>query len=362
MPVLGGEIASELRKADRELGLPPRIRLVQVADDFTGWASHYGGLQELAGYARLFKWLPVRFKATWQHGVFSEYRYCRHPKLLLYGASHASDRLILVATEHQADCLNAIGFTNVHPVGLPFLYAQPTHLPERRLGSVLAMPAHSLDGSPFENEEMINAYATWLFRKYNDSVDTLFACIHMSCIRNNQWWPAMLGNGLRVVGGADHGDGNSYQRMWKLFARFDTVTTNRVGSHFYYALAAGCKVVIEGPDVEFSKDQIMKDITYQRMVQSGMSLDLSAEGEREVERLKSDFGVPRQSPEIGNLSLGAGCKRSPSEIRNLLQWSKRKQIYDSSLDLTKSAGVQGLKLARKAYSLPQRCANHFAGQ
>lgn len=333
MPFSSSILEEKLRKVDQELALPSRTPLIQATHDSTGWASHYGGLQELVSYSKLLRGLPARFNATWQHGVFEEYRYRRHPELLLYGVNHVPDRLILVATEHQASCLNEAGYTNVHAVGLPFVYAKPNTLPERRAGSVLAMPVHSLDGAPFENEELIDAYAAWLSEKHKDAIDTLFVCIHMSCIRNNQWWPSMLRKGLKIVAGADHGDGNSYQRIWALFAQFDTVTTNNIGSHIYYALAAGCKVVIEGPDIPFSREQIMRDNTYQRMVQAGMSIDLDAEGDHEMRLLRSAFSMPRESKDIGNSALGTCYKKNPSEIRGLLKWSKRSQIYCASMVL-----------------------------
>jgi len=350
-----------LSKADQALALPSRVALLQVSDDSTGWVSHYGGLQALENYSEILRMSPVHFNATWQHGVFTEYRYRRHPQLLVYGINHKQDRLIFVATQHQAICLNSIGYTNVHAVGLPFIYAKPSSLPKRKPGSVLAMPAHSLDGSPFENEKLIDAYAIWLSKKYAEQLDSLYACIHMSCIRNGQWWPAFLDKKINVVGGADHCDANSYSRMWALFSQFDTITTNNVGSHLYYALAAGCKVIIEGPDVPFSNHQLMSDSTYQRMAQQGMSVTGDSEANRERELIKAAFSTPRKWIELGNEQIGVCHQKSPSEIRNLLKWRKRDQIHNASLSLIKGHFNLALRLKAKASLASRRFLNKADG-
>lgn len=352
----------KLREVDQELALPPRISLIQATDSSSGWISHYGGLRELANYSKIFSELPVRFNATWQHGVFAEYRYRRYPELILYGVNHKPDRLILVATQHQTSCLNSIGYTNVHAVGLPFIYAKPSNLPKRKQGSVLAMPAHSLDGSPFESEQLIDTYAMWLADKYAKQFGSMYACIHMSCIRNGQWWPAFLDKKINVVGGADHQDANSYSRMWSLFSRFDTVTTNNIGSHLYYALAAGCKVVIEGPDVPLTKKQLMNDATYQRMAQKGMTLTGNSEANREIELVKTTFSKPRRGIELGNDQIGACNQKSPSEVRSLLEWRKRDQICDASLSLAKDKLNLALKFKAKGSIVSRRFLSKAGGQ
>jgi len=311
---------------ENELGIPKRQRLIQATGDRSGWASHYGGLRELVTHAGLMNSLPVPFDATWQHGVVEPWRYQRYPLKLLYGIRHKQERLILVFTGEQRAVLEELGYSNVHAIGAPFVYAEPIDKPKRRSDSVLVMPPHSLVGAPFEDQSQIDNYVAFVANKYKNSGNFLCASIHAACIENNQWVSEFKKMGIGVVGGANHGDANSLKRMWHLFSLFDVVTTPDIGSHVFYALACGCKVVIEGPEILRSESQGLKDLSYRRSLMNGEDVLNDQQLKAAKKKFTSAFGRCYTNESLGKEILGFDCKKSPEEICEILGWSKSRQL------------------------------------
>jgi hypothetical protein len=327
-----------LAKSDRRFLLPPRKKIFMPSNDHTGWASHYGGIHNLVTYAGLLHHLPISFNATWQHGVTLESEYRNYPYSLTYGIHHPVDRKIFVATRHQQSALNAIGYSNVYITGLPYIYAErTTEHHERVTNSILAMPAHTLEDAPFENNQAIKEYCSWVAEKYSRSEYYLHACINMSCIRNNHWWPELLESDINIVGGADFRDRNSYARMHALFKQFDIITTNSVGSHVFYALAAGCKIVIEGDVPKYSNKQLKCDATHVRALNANRDTMYDEHIVNERHALTSQFCAPRTDIELGNYHIGKSNKLGPREVRSLLGWGRKSQLAATPINILKFA-------------------------
>jgi hypothetical protein len=312
--------------AEKEFGLPPRKALQQQLGHATGWASHYGGIDCLSQYCRLMPGFRPDFSATWQHGVTEPWRYSRFPYQLLYGIKHPAEHLILVATQEQQLALANIGYSNVHPVGCPWIYAEPINKPKRLSNSILVMPPHTLDGAPFEDQSQISEYCRYIVRRYSHLTDILVVSLHGSCIRNHQWLPPLRECGIKVISGADHSDASSYLRVWHMLSLFETVCTPNIGSHVYYALAAGCKVCIEGPPISYSINQMVKDETYLLSLDNGEDILSSEFIEVAEERFKRSFSVPRSDVALGMRMTGMNHKKTPSAMRKLLGWTKRQQL------------------------------------
>jgi len=323
----------DILSTERSLGLPSRRTVKQRYGHDTGWASHYGGVDAVARYCKLTPSLPVMFDATWQHGVAETWRYTPNPLLLLCGKRHSEGRLILVANKQQKETLEIQGYNNVHAIGCPWIYAEPKRKPKRIAGSILLMPPHALDGAPFEDNNQINEYCTYASQRYRAKASLLIASIHLSCIRNGQWIQELSQAGISTIGGADHGDANSYTRMWHLFSLFETICTPNVGSHVFYALAAGCKVCIEGPRICYSDTQLMKDDSYRLLADEYGNRVHESEWVLQETAFAQLFSYPRYDQELGVEATGLNLKLDPFRLRKLLGWSKRKQL----LSLTRNS-------------------------
>lgn len=320
------DLVEELCRSDNKLGLPPRKINPRSTCELSGWASYYGGLDELFRYSNGIPGLMPKFRATWQHGFVEPSRYRRYPRQLLNNIKLDMGYHILTANKEQKELVGLMGYSNVREFGCPFCYAEPNKKARRQTGSMLFMPSHSLDHVLFENLPQVNEYCAYILResrKYQSS----YVSLHLSCLRNNQWWPQLANqHSLFLVAGADHCDLLSLRRMWQIFSQFEFVSTNSLGSHVYYALAAGCKVIVSGPKVEHSFDQLSKDISYVRSCEDGedwfSDLGYSAEMDALGERISAGLMTRKEALDL----LGFNNMLSPAEVRKCLGWSYLRQL------------------------------------
>src|SRR5262249_11239822 len=143
--------------------------------------------------------------------------------------------------------LAANGYRNVKAIGLPIAYLAKATL-ERRAGSLLVMPAHSLE---YTNH-------TWKFDEYADEIvriaprfSEVALCVHPSCLETGYWVDAFSKRGFTVYKGAAVNDRRGLERIATLLSSFEYVTTNTLGSHVAYASFCAAKVSIYGPYAEY---------------------------------------------------------------------------------------------------------------
>lgn len=160
-------------------------------------------------------------------------------------------RYSLVGTVEAEHFLTQAGVPNVRAVGMPILYAKGDGA-QRRPASVLFMPAHSLDQVAIEHDaEALIAEANQL-RKMGYYV---CFCVHQSCVRGTGIVAALDQAGIDWFAGASAADMNSLRRMRNVFEYFETVASNTMGSHFYYAQLFGARFFFSGPYYEYSLEQ-----------------------------------------------------------------------------------------------------------
>ncbi len=153
-----------------------------------------------------------------------------------------------VARKDQEDYLRGQGYEHVRAIGLPFCYLPEGDLP-RVPGSLLVMPPHShrthgpADPVAEQLAEMIKAKSS-LFSE-------VVVCLNADDYARNEWRSSFEKRGIKVIVGADQGEGDTLWRLKRMLSRFEYVTTNGYGSHIAYAAAAGAKVSIYGPYAEF---------------------------------------------------------------------------------------------------------------
>lgn len=320
------DLAEELVAVDHVLDLPRRLPIPYDTNEATGWAGHYGGSIELFRHANGIKGLFPGLNATWQHAIIEPWRYNDKPFQLLGGVKHPHDRLILVATTPQRELLIRLGYNNVHAIGSAYAYAKPRVLPARIPGSILYMPAHSLDGSPQQLGQRTLAYCDYLESQHKHTLDNIFVCLHMACLRNNFFWPTLRRRGVSIVSGADYCDGRSYRRMWHLFSRFETVSTNTLGSHVFYALAAGSRVLFSGPRHHLSEEDVSHASTFRRSVENGENFMRDPNWHATTDRFLDSLSSGLIDPSYGESEIGLDNVMTPYSIRKLLGWSYLEQL------------------------------------
>lgn len=211
-----------------------------------GWSDHYGALQVAADYGGLVLAPHHALQGIWQHGVFGPWQHFS-PDMLVYNAPAARQQPVFVARQDQADLLQASGYLQVQAIGLPIVYVPDPDV-ERLPRSLLVVPTHSLWGDTHADRRPFERYANSI-KALRGEFDSITVCIHPNCRRNGHWVKEFTVPGISIVYGADTGDANALLRMRRIFARFESVTTNEWGSHVAYALAFGARVSIAGQTI-----------------------------------------------------------------------------------------------------------------
>jgi len=121
---------------------------------------------------------------AWIHGWIPEFWNNTSPKMVTGHAMQYKHQLFLTNREDNASYLKSCGYTNVHAVGLPVVYLEKRRI-ERVRGSLLVMPAHSLD---------YTTHSHWKFEQYAQEIEKIakyfkyvYVCVHPSCIKKGYW-------------------------------------------------------------------------------------------------------------------------------------------------------------------------------
>lgn len=204
---------------------------------------------------------PLRSKITWSHGWYADFLMLdsKHPYLGCFNIKCIEKGvLILVARKSQEDFIKALGYSNVKAIGAPITYL-PKVTVQRTLGSLLVMPAHSLDYIDlvtFENEYV--AYLNSIRHEYSK----VTVCVHPSCLKNGNWINSFKEFDYDIITGVEISDENCFCKLQKLFSSYEYVTSNKYGSHMIYASYFGAKVSIIGKASEFKMEQMMESDTW----------------------------------------------------------------------------------------------------
>ena len=260
---------------------------------------------------------PGFFRFRWQHGWHAQHLQV-HPMMTIQETACLEEG-ILVAREDQKAYLSSHGFSNVHAIGLPIVYAECPHV-DRRPNSLLVMPAHSLSYTEHQ----------WQFDEYVDAInavrdqfDDVVVCVHPDCIKKGYWAKQFSEAGYQIVTGAAVNDRNAHQRIATLLSSFEYVTTNSCGSHVPYAAYFGAKVSVFGPYAEHNAEDY-KNTPFYRQHPEILEPTIAAVSEKSFRtHFPFLFTEPRQAKQMidwGSEQIGADNKLSPAEMRRLLGW------------------------------------------
>ena len=266
-----------------------------------------------------FRKPPSAPLGLWMHGWFPERQPLDRPERL-FGVTmaHLKDERYWVATERQAQFLRSLGFSRSRAIGLPIVYVPELEV-EREKGTLLVMPAHSLPASSHE----------WSAREYVQSISALKPRFRKICVCVNghdwdkgNWVQDFQEAGFEVIRGA--GDDSTYERMARLFTRFEFVTANGWGSLVTYASAFGAKVSLYGPYLEVTRDSV-KNVPFYIDNPELIAPGAESYGERYYrETYPEIFRHPAEAEERiewGRAEIGWQNKVSPGELRQLFGWS-----------------------------------------
>lgn len=177
-------------------------------------------------------------KATWIHGWVPPGPDALD-RLLAQGAKR--DRLNLVATQWQAQTLQAEGFESL-AIGMPFVYSAPGQRP-RIPRTVLLVPSHSARAVTTPCPSRWAAQV--LHRSHLSDNRMISILLHQHDYQVEERRSACQRLGLTVMQGADPQDIHSLDRLNTIFSQFETVVGEGAGSYLPMAAFCGAKICID---------------------------------------------------------------------------------------------------------------------
>jgi FkbM family methyltransferase len=304
----------------QDLSLPDfeQLPLGSYGGPRLGSSGLYGAAEVAAAYCGL-KRAPDHLRGHWQHGWTASYRMPIPPDLIV-GCWATPDEHYWVARKDEEEHMRASGFPHTAAIGMPMIYLPPRPI-RRRPGSLLVMPAHTLE------------YVTcsWKFDEYAEAIASIrhefsdvVVCVHPSCWKHGYWVDAFRSRGFQVVAGASPSDRNALERIRYLLSTFEYMVTNGFGSHLAYASYFGAKPSVYGPYATRSAEDFANDPVLRRDPKL-LPISLRSFSEEELRlRRPQLFCHPRDARadvEWGRFELGEQHKLSPREMRSRFGWS-----------------------------------------
>jgi len=298
---------------------------IQIAErDVSGGSVRYGDLKIFSSYLNLKK-IPRLVSGEITHGwIVREFNI--DPDLVLgsngLGHKRKAERFF-VARKDQEDYLRSQGFQDVHAIGHPITYIENLGKVKRIENSLLVMPSHSLPETLEDWHETDLLYADYLC-DYIKGFDCVALCLHSADIEKNNWRNLKKLIPL-IFEGALLNDRNTYLRMAQLFSSFEYVTSNDFGSHVAYASYFGAKVSVCGPRPKWERSYYESMTLYKNSPQL-----LNIEEDRYINNCFVEWYpqfncFPRNAQlniEWAKKELGTQCKRTRTELKELLGWTK----------------------------------------
>lgn len=229
-------------------------RIIGPQDTFTPATNldRYGFSHVLAQYVGLPR--PRRPFCTWIHG-WVWWEDTLQPEDLIGPRPLGRDLSIVVGSTRQAQLLQGHGYQNVIAGGVPYIYVPPQEV-QRNRNALLAFIGHSAESERFEvfHAEYLD-YLASMNRDFEDIYVSVFALDSSEKLRSE-----ITRRGLRVLNGANPIDKNSMLRTRRALEYVGHVSTNTMGSHIAYALAAGCRTSVWCPTYKYDYSVLANSI------------------------------------------------------------------------------------------------------
>ena len=307
--------------------LPP----VDYTGKLKGEANFYGASSEIARQVdSLEQCAPgARWEHGWKYGAVSTAEHIGGYK------KKKSKSLHLVSNLKHEAILRAEGFSNVHAVGLPYLYADKPNL-VRRKGSLLVCPGHTSTYSDQDWSKLAEEYAERI-SEIKEGFSDVLVCLSANCIEREQWIHEFDAKGIPWVMGAWIYDRNALRRMRCLFSQFEYVTTNCVGSHIVYSSYEGCKTSIWGWQDLYSPEHYANEPIYKgQEAFLNESLKWGTQSWMRDHYGQLFYDDPKDATLLNYWAadqLGESFKRPVEEVANLFGWASSNKVATSVMPI-----------------------------
>jgi glycosyltransferase involved in cell wall biosynthesis/SAM-dependent methyltransferase len=321
VPVQGTQVI-ELKAQVREILdlLPP----FDYTPRENGEADFYGAIDCIAHDLSLAR--PPPSNATWTHGWYRGEKFHESH----FNFSRNREVKNLVYTQRVRDEMIKLGYTKVHTVGAPILYASQTEVP-RIPKSVLAVPLHSTESLAFDHKTPNKGILSAIVDEIGSDVP-FAVCVGAKDVLLGNFIHNLESRGIPWITGAWIFDRNALVRMQRIFRSFEYVVTDAIGSHIAYAAYCGCKVVLRDATSDFPSETVLYD--------------------KRAEWLKYEEKRPRKATnghlqEIAPFLFGSMAEAIPQ-----VEWGKQELGHSHKLDSTELAKLLSWDLGESRAKCP----------
>ena len=331
VPVQGTQVM-ELKEQVREILdlLPP----FDYTPRENGEPDFYGAIDSIAhnlGMAR-----PPPSNATWTHGWYRGEKF--HESHFNFSRNREVNNLVY--TERVRDEMIQLGYTKVHPVGAPILYASQTEVP-RIPKSVLAVPLHSSESLAFDHKNPNKGILSAIVDEIGGDVP-FAVCVGGKDVLLGNFIHNLESRGIPWITGAWMFDRNALVRMQRIFRSFEYVITDAVGSHVAYAAYCGCKVIIRNEKNNFSAQKVLYDKRAEWLKKTG----------NKTQKTNHEY-----LQEIAPFLFGSMADAEPQ-----IEWGKQELGYSHKLDSTELAKLLSWDLGKSRAKCPDDVDYHVFTQ
>lgn len=309
-----------------------------------GEFDYYGASNILSQYCGIDFTTKPMSEIGWLHGWMPDFWNNIHPLLLTGQSSENKDQNIFTSKRNVQLYLKECGYKNIESTGLPIVYVKEKKI-DRIKDSLLVMPIHSLSYTT-SNHLQFDEYVAQI-EAISKNYKQVNICIHPSCIKLGYWVTEFKAKGFHIIEGANVFDKNAFYRLQMLMSSFEYVTSNAFGSHIPYAAYFGAKPSIYGTYAEYKEEDLLKEPFFVKNPElTKKTLQLYSR-DTVFKELGQFFVEPHEAKackDWANYELGWDNKKTPKEIRELLEWSYTSSfLYESKRNiglLLESIGIK----------------------
>lgn len=264
---------------------------------------------------------PPKSFSSWSHGV--HFKDLKYPSQVDWSKGWKKSRL--VANNRIKEFLEGHGVQCVEAVGLPIIYVPTSNVPRRRK-SVLIMLAHSLPSTRADND--VNRFVEYALELQLQGNYVCF-CVHSDCYLQNNITLELDKRNIDWFIGSSVADAYSLKRMRNVFEYFETVCSNVIGSHFFYAQLFGAKFYFSEPFHEYKAEQFRNDPLLKNDT-IRLDFGIKQTTKRMLYEKYPDYISSNQNAicnrELAEEACGLSHKVEPGALANLLGWGVASQL------------------------------------
>lgn len=207
-------------------------------------------------------------------------------------------------SRRNLEASQAAGYTALHPIGAPFLYLPEPPPIAPRPRSLLAFPFHSTHRLDARGNAAL--YAQMLEELRRDFA-TITVCMYHVDFDRPERRKIFESHGFEIVtAGPRDGNPEFLPRLQRFILSHEAVTSNRIATATFYALACGRPFFVRGP---------MMGVDTEPDPTGAAFAEWAA---REFPKLAWERFDGRPDKALGERELGLEFKRPPDELRELL--------------------------------------------